>query len=141
MGKKKIQISKIQDEKVCQLTFYKRRKGVLKKAMELALLCGVDVFVTIIDIKQTFTFFTSTGTPKEFIDSNLSRLNRINIHKSYTIDDVYYIYYYISIINYSKRRKKEKRAHKLMMRMKKHLPLKIAILRAKVSQKRIKAKL
>ena len=88
MGKKKIQISKIQDEKVCQLTFYKRRKGVLKKAMELALLCGVDVFVTIIDLKQTFTFFTSSGTPKEFIDNNLSRLNRINIHKSYSVDDV-----------------------------------------------------
>ena len=88
MGKKKIQISKIKDEKVCQLTFYKRRKGVLKKAMELALLCGVDVFVTIIDLKQTFTFFTSSGTPKEFIESNLSRLNRINIHKSYSVNDV-----------------------------------------------------
>lgn len=90
MGKKKIQISKIQDEKVCQLTFYKRRKGVLKKAMELALLCGVDVFVTIIDLKQTFTFFTSSGTPKEFVESNLSRLNQINIHKSYSVDDVYF---------------------------------------------------
>lgn len=88
MGKKKIQISKIKDEKVCQLTFYKRRKGVLKKAMELALLCGVDVFVTIIDLKQTFTFFTSSGTPKEFIENNLSRLNRINIHKSYSVNDV-----------------------------------------------------
>ena len=90
MGKKKIQISKIQDEKACQLTFYKRRKGVLKKAMELALLCGVDVFLTIIDLKQTFTFFTSSGTPKEFVERNLSRLNRINIHKSYSVDDVYF---------------------------------------------------
>ena len=124
MGKKNIQISKIQDEKVCQLTFYKRRKGVLKKAMELALLCGVDVFVTIIDLKQTFTFFTSSGTPKEFIDNNLSRLNRINIHKSYSVDDVLLIFFILySIRNYLRKRKRAKRAQKVMTRMKRLLHL------------------
>ena len=61
MGKKKIQISKIQDEKVCQLTFYKRRKGVLKKAMELAILCDAEVFLHIAskDNPEDITFFSS----------------------------------------------------------------------------------
>ena len=34
MGKKKIKICKIQDQKVCRLTLYKRKKGLLKKGME-----------------------------------------------------------------------------------------------------------
>ena len=90
MGKNKIKIEKLLTEKARQVTLYKRKRGLIKKAMELALLCGVDVFLTIIDLKQTFTFFTSSGTPKEFVERNLSRLNQINIHKSYSVDDVYF---------------------------------------------------
>lgn len=88
MGKKKIKICKIQDQKVCRLTLYKRKKGLLKKGMELAVLCGVDVFLTIIDSKQAYTFFTSRGTPKEFVSSRLSHFDSINIQNSYTIQDV-----------------------------------------------------
>ncbi len=36
-----------------KVTFYKRKKGLLKKAMEISILCGVKVFMFINDLKET----------------------------------------------------------------------------------------
>jgi len=43
MGRKKIQIKKIEDERVRKVTFSKRKGGLVKKAMELSLLCDCDI--------------------------------------------------------------------------------------------------
>ena len=64
MGRKKITIEKIKDERLrqvslfysltaAQVTYCKRKKGLLKKAMELSLLCGVKVFVFMHDSAET----------------------------------------------------------------------------------------
>lgn len=47
MGKRKIQIQELSNEKTRQLTLAKRKKGLIKKAMELAILCNADVFIQI----------------------------------------------------------------------------------------------
>ena len=47
MGRKKIKINYITDEKFRKVTCCKRKKGLLKKAMELSLLCGNDVLLII----------------------------------------------------------------------------------------------
>jgi hypothetical protein len=52
MGKKKITISKIKQDRIRQITYCKRKKGLLKKAMELSLLCDVKVFLFLYDRKS-----------------------------------------------------------------------------------------
>lgn len=59
MGRQKITIEKIKDERIRQVTFYKRKKGLIKKAMELSLLCGVKVFLSISDKNDRYTIFSS----------------------------------------------------------------------------------
>ena len=50
MGKKKVEIMKrIEDFKQRRVAFCKRKKGMLKKSMELSLLCDVSVFAFIYD--------------------------------------------------------------------------------------------
>ena len=49
VGRKRIKIDLIKDEKFRKITQCKREKGILKKAMELSLLCGSDVLLIIRD--------------------------------------------------------------------------------------------
>ncbi|CAL8364253.1 unnamed protein product [Gadus morhua 'NCC'] len=48
MGRKKISISRILDERTRQVTFTKRRFGLMKKAYELSVLCDCDIAVIVI---------------------------------------------------------------------------------------------
>ena len=47
MGKHKTKIDRIKNTKTRHLTFYKRKKGLLKKAMELSAMCDVHVLLWI----------------------------------------------------------------------------------------------
>lgn len=57
MGRGKIEIKKIENANTRQVTFSKRRVGLLKKAKELAILCDAEVAVIV---------FSSTGKLFEF---------------------------------------------------------------------------
>lgn len=60
MGRGKIEIKKIENLNSRQVTFSKRRNGLLKKAKELSVLCDADVGVIV---------FSSTGKLYEFSSS------------------------------------------------------------------------
>lgn len=47
MGRNKIKIERIKHDRIRQVTFYKRKKGLLKKAIELSLLCEADIFLCV----------------------------------------------------------------------------------------------
>ncbi|XVE67676.1 hypothetical protein DITRI_Ditri09bG0007300 [Diplodiscus trichospermus] len=47
MGRRKVQLKRIEDKSSRQVTFSKRKNGLLKKASELAVLCDVELALLI----------------------------------------------------------------------------------------------
>jgi MADS-box transcription factor len=74
MSRNKIPIQKNKDERIRNITYYKRKKGLIKKAMELSLLCDVDIMVGIypkqISHNQLLIFCT-TNNVDLFMDKYL----------------------------------------------------------------------
>ncbi|CAN4115582.1 unnamed protein product [Withania somnifera] len=62
MGRRKVEIKRIQDNNCRQVAFCKRRKGLLKKAKELSILCDVDIAVIIISNLGRLHEFSSTNS-------------------------------------------------------------------------------
>lgn len=62
MGRGKIEIKRIENKTSRQVTFCKRRNGLLKKAYELAILCDAEIALIV---------FSSRGRLYEF--SNVNR--------------------------------------------------------------------
>ena len=92
MGRNKISIQKIKDEKIRNITFYKRKKGLIKKAMELCLLCDVDIFFGIYPkqiSKNQLLLFCSTNNINLFIDNIIK--NPLIKKEVYGLKDVSYI--------------------------------------------------
>ena len=71
MGRNKIPIQKIEKERLRSITYFKRKKGLLKKAMELSLLCDVDILLGIYPkniSNNKLIFFCSKNNIDIFID-------------------------------------------------------------------------
>ncbi|ORZ16128.1 hypothetical protein BCR41DRAFT_61030 [Lobosporangium transversale] len=68
MGRKKIQIKTIMDERNRQVTFQKRRFGLMKKAMELSVLCDCQIGLIIFNSNNKLVQYSSHN-----IDSILLR--------------------------------------------------------------------
>jgi hypothetical protein len=73
MGRKKIQISRITDERNRQVTFNKRKFGVMKKAYELSVLCDCEIALIIFSssnklyqVREGYFFFVGTLDPTHF---------------------------------------------------------------------------
>ncbi|KAK9833705.1 hypothetical protein WJX74_003257 [Apatococcus lobatus] len=60
MGRKKIRIEKIGDERNRQVTFTKRKNGLMKKAMELSVLCGCEISLVIFNSNGKLFQYSST---------------------------------------------------------------------------------
>ncbi|KAL0421580.1 UNVERIFIED_CONTAM: MADS-box protein EJ2 [Sesamum latifolium] len=61
MGRRKLEIKRIEDKSARQVTFTKRRNGLLKKAKELSVLCDVDVGVIIFSSRGKLYHYCSTN--------------------------------------------------------------------------------
>lgn len=72
MAREKIQIKKIDNATARQVTFSKRRRGLFKKAEELAVLCDADVGLVV---------FSSTGKLFQYSSSSMKEiLERHSLH-------------------------------------------------------------
>lgn len=65
MGRGKIEIKRIENANSRQVTFSKRRTGLLKKAQELAILCDAEVAVIIFSNTGKLFEFSSSGYVSE----------------------------------------------------------------------------
>lgn len=73
MGRNKIKIEKIKNERNRTVTFIKRKRGLIKKAMELALLCDCEVFVAVVTkTSPQLSMFTNEGDPNKFFANYFS---------------------------------------------------------------------
>ena len=97
MGRRKIKIQRIQDERLrqvgldfsssqsIQVTLTKRKKGLIKKAMELSLLTGVKIILSIFD-EDDSKFIQFKSDPIE-VFQELSKM-KIETEEIYTSADV-----------------------------------------------------
>lgn len=71
MGKNKIKIERISNLNTRMITFYKRRRGLLKKAAELATLCNIKIILTIINSKGKKVTYRSNDSQEELIQVDI----------------------------------------------------------------------
>ncbi|DAZ92494.1 TPA: hypothetical protein N0F65_012724 [Lagenidium giganteum] len=61
MGRKKIKIQRIEDDRNRQVTFTKRKSGLFKKAMELSKLCDCEIALIVFDSNDKLYQYSSAG--------------------------------------------------------------------------------
>merc|ERR1712054_337944 len=72
MGRRKIEMEYLTDDRVRKVTFCKRKGGLFKKAQDLSLLCGCEVAVVILCENKTCQF---ASTDMERILSRYQAMN------------------------------------------------------------------
>lgn len=60
MGRKKLALKKIENSTARQVTYSKRKDGMIKKAHELAVLCDTDIAVVMFSPSGRLTTFSSS---------------------------------------------------------------------------------
>lgn len=85
MGRRKIRIQSITNSRLRTVTQCKRRKGLLKKAMELALLCDLDIVLIISEKYSTRSTIYSTLS-----DHGKRLLLKDSFTESFTNQDVHF---------------------------------------------------
>ena len=71
VGRRKIRIEKIKDSRNRSVTFMKRKNGLMKKAMELSVLCGCEVTLLIVNSQNKLFQYSSDN-----IDATLANYKK-----------------------------------------------------------------
>lgn len=83
MGRRKLEIKRIEDKSARQVTFSKRRNGLMKKARELSVLCDVQVGALVFSNRGKLYHYCSTNryspdfTPKFLLSRFPFRLDLV----------------------------------------------------------------
>ncbi|KAF4371400.1 hypothetical protein F8388_018768 [Cannabis sativa] len=77
MGRVKLQIKRIENTTNRQVTFSKRRNGLIKKAYELSVLCDVDLALVMFSPSGRLSFFSSRNKSRTSSDSQLEEIQQV----------------------------------------------------------------
>jgi hypothetical protein len=87
MGRNKIKIERIKSERNRNITYIKRKKGLIKKAMELSVLCDVNIFLCLIPKNSNQkSLFCSSDSIDDFIQKYITI--PIKAEETYNLKDV-----------------------------------------------------
>ncbi|KAI3873749.1 hypothetical protein MKX03_009834 [Papaver bracteatum] len=88
MGKRRIEMKKIEDRQKRNVCFTKRRQGLIKKAADLCRLTGADISLLVISPGgNPFTFSSSSSSSISWNDLNYRLNNTINVKEEKVADD------------------------------------------------------
>ncbi|KAJ9176163.1 hypothetical protein P3X46_011505 [Hevea brasiliensis] len=76
MGRKKVELKRIEDKSSRLVTFSKRRNGLIKKARELSVLCDVEIGVIIFSSSGKLYEFCSNGSSYDSVWTRFSKNTR-----------------------------------------------------------------
>ncbi len=75
----------------------KYKRSIIKKSIECAKLCNMDIFLTMIDSKGNYTFFSSSLSPQEFIKNKLLSIQNKAIIQTFSCEDVNILFIFFSM--------------------------------------------
>ncbi|KAF9686168.1 hypothetical protein SADUNF_Sadunf03G0130400 [Salix dunnii] len=77
MGRKKVELKRIENNSSRQVTFSKRRNGLFKKARELSVLCDVQIALLIFSSRGKLFEFSSAGSTTDILERYRSHFEKI----------------------------------------------------------------
>ncbi|KAL8129141.1 hypothetical protein V2J09_018296 [Rumex salicifolius] len=87
MGRGKVELKRIENNISRQVTFSKRRTGLLKKAYELSVLCDAEIALIIFSSRGRLYNFSSFGCTPGGLEKTLERYQRCSVNSAnYAID-------------------------------------------------------
>ncbi len=75
MGRNKIKIEKIKSDRIRKVTSNKRTRGLLKKSMELSILCGTKVVLGVYESNDKITVYSTDGNTFNLFNNVLKNKN------------------------------------------------------------------
>ncbi|XP_028095641.1 agamous-like MADS-box protein AGL8 [Camellia sinensis] len=67
MGRGRVQLKRIENKISRQVTFSKRRSGLLKKAHEISVLCDAEVALIVFSTKGKLSEYSTDASSREFL--------------------------------------------------------------------------
>ena len=75
----------------------KYKRSIIKRSIECAKLCNMDIFLTMIDSKGNYTVFSSSLSPQKFIKNKLLSIQNKAIIQTFSCEDVNILFIFFSM--------------------------------------------
>ncbi|XVE85358.1 hypothetical protein DITRI_Ditri17bG0084600 [Diplodiscus trichospermus] len=135
MGRRKVEMKRIENKSSRQVTFSKRRSGLIKKARELSVLCDVEIALVVFSSRGRLYEFSSAESLAQILERYWSRYKQ----ESEASEDVNEaLLSHTELLNIVERQLEEPTAEKLsvmdLVKLEKQLDIALSVTRARQTQ-------